>query len=165
MIIFEVLGLDPLVFLFHLINLAIIIVLGWLLLRKPMSRMMHKQNQEVAKVVDENKKLIAEAEDGKHKRALMEAEIKEEALRITGDAAKAAAAKADEILEKAQIQAKGIIDTARKEAVAERERYKDDYRRTITDVSLEIAEKILAREFSQKDNQKVIDDCLKELLS
>ena len=159
----EKLGLDWYVLLFHLINLIIIILAGWLLLRKPMSKMMKNQNGQLTDIVDENKRLKSEAEKVRQESEDLIADAKKEAMRITQSASKKAATNADEIIERAQVKAKGIVETARKEAAGEHERQKEDFRNKVTDLSLEIAEKILLREVNEKDNKRIIDECIKEL--
>ncbi|MCL2796914.1 MAG: hypothetical protein FWD58_02505, partial [Firmicutes bacterium] len=62
-------------------------------------------------------------------------------------------------------RAKMILETAHREANSELDRVMEDYRRKVAEASVEIAEKILTREVTDADNQRIIDDCVRELLS
>ena len=163
--ILEKLGLNLQSFLFHMLSLAIIVFAAWFLLRKPIARMIKKQNEKLLDVANENARLISAAEESNRSIEAVKTEAKEEAMRITNIAAASAAAASDSILETAQAQAKSILETAHKEARAEFERVKEDCGRAVTDASLAIAEKILSREIDKSDNRKIVDDCIKELLS
>jgi len=163
--ILEKLGLNWQSFLFHLLNLAIIVFAAWLFLHKPLSKMIQKHNQRLADMKKENEELVAEAEENRQNIDSVKAKAQKEAVRITNAAAASAAQKTEEIVEAAKEQAKNILDTAQKEADTELERVMEDCKRMVADASIEIAGKILEREVTHADNQKIIDDCIRELLS
>ena len=62
----------------------------------------------------------------------------------------------------ARRQAKTIVDNARKEAVAENQRMKNEYQEKVSALAIAMAERVLEREVSEDDNRKIIDVCLKE---
>ena len=163
--IIEKLGLSLQSFLFHMLSLAILVFAAWLLLHKPISKIIKKQNKHLSDIDEENKKLVAEAEENRRGIDAIKRGAKEEAIRITSAAQAAASAKADEALEDAKSRARIILEAAHKEANSELDRVMGDYHKRVADASVEIAEKILMREITRADNQKIIDDCVRELLS
>ncbi|MCL2798457.1 MAG: hypothetical protein FWD58_10510, partial [Firmicutes bacterium] len=96
--IFEKLGINLQSFLFHMLSLAIIVFAAWLLLHKPLSKMIKKHNQRLADIHDENRQLVSEAEENRRGIDAIKAGAKEDAIRITNAAAASAAAKTEEAL-------------------------------------------------------------------
>lgn len=160
--IFESLGLGLWEILFHTVNLLILIIALRFLLYKPVKRMIENHKAKLNDVFEENKKLNAEASAMKEKYDVMLEEAKQEVVRVSEQAAKNAQQKSDETIEEAKRQAKNILENAKKEAVSEKERLKSDFRETVSRLAVDIAEKVLQREISEKDNKKIIDDCLKQ---
>lgn len=160
--IFESLGLGLWEILFHTVNLLILIIALRFLLYKPVKRMIENHKAKLNDVFEQNKKLNAEASAMKEKYDAMLEEAKQEVVRVSEQAAKNAQQKTDETIEEAKRQAKNILENAKKEAISEKERLKSDFRDTVSRLAVDIAEKVLQREISEKDNKKIIDDCLKQ---
>ena len=54
------------------------------------------------------------------------------------------------------------MDNAKRETLIEQERLKNDLKETVSVLAVDIAEKVLQREIDDSDNEKIIDECLKE---
>lgn len=99
-----------------------------------------KAKEEIEKLKDENKKIMAEAR-AERDNILKEAkEIREKMLREAENDAKL---KADKILEDTRLQ----IESEKKKAI-------DELKASVADLTIEISEKILRKELENKDKQK-----------
>ena len=160
--ILEKLGLSWMSVLFHVLNLLILIAALYYLLYKPVRKMIADHRQKLDSVYEGNRRLNAEAADMKHECEAETAAMRDELGKVAEEAAKSAQAKADETLSAARAQAKTIVENARKEAVAENQRMKNEYQEKVSALAIAMAERVLEREVSEDDNRKIIDECLKE---
>lgn len=160
--ILEKLGLSWMSVLFHVLNLLILIAALYYLLYKPVRKMIADHRQKLDSVFEENRRLNAEAAEMKHEYEAKTAAMRDELGKVAEEAAKSAQAKADETLAAARAQAKTIVENARKEAVAENQRMKNEYQEKVSALAIAMAERVLEREVSEDDNRKIIDECLKE---
>ncbi len=144
----------------HLIALIILTVGLYLLLFKPVKRMIKERQDKIKNIEKENSDLNAEVKKMKDSTAVVLSEAKKEAAVIHENAVKAANQKADDILAEAKNQAKNLIDRTEKELDEERRGLQTDIERQITDVSMAVAEKILERDISPEDDKKMIAECL-----
>lgn len=160
--VFETLGLDWRAILFYILNLVILIAFLTLLLYKPIKKMLKSNREKISEVFDENDKLRAESEELKSKYDEMVSDAKVESVRVAAEVAQNAQEKSDEIIAEAQKQADDIINTAKKNAQIERERYKIEYKDSVGTLAVEIAQKLLEREVSEKDNSVLIEEVLSD---
>ena len=160
--IFEKLGLSWMTVLFHALNLIILITALYFLLYKPVRKMVADHRAKLDSITEENRRLNAEAAEIKHEYEQKTVQMREELMKSAEESAKNAQVKADETLAAARAQAKTIVENARKEAVAENQRMKNEYQQKVSALAIEMAEKVLEREVSADDNRKIIDECLKE---
>ncbi|MDR3318440.1 MAG: ATP synthase F0 subunit B [Clostridiales bacterium] len=157
----ENLGLDnPLELLFYAVNLIILVGGLYLLLFKPVKKLITKRKETLAAVYNENEKLNKEALELKHKYEEAIATTCREAAESAFGVTKAAEGRADEIIAAAKQKADDIIEAAEAEAVAERKRLSNDFKHQIMDLAIEVAGTILEREVSSEDNDKIIEEAL-----
>ena len=147
--ILEKLGLSWMSVLFHVLNLLILIAALYYLLYKPVRKMIADHRQKLDSVFEENRRLNAEAAEMKHEYEAKTAAMRDELGKVAEEAAKSA-------------QARTIVENARKEAVAENQRMKNEYQEKVSALAIAMAERVLEREVSEDDNRKIIDECLKE---
>lgn len=158
--IFESLGLGLWEILFHTVNLLILIIALRFLLYKPVKRMIENHKTKLNEVFEQNQKLNSEASAMKQKYDTMLEEAKQEVMKVSAQAAHNAEMKSEETIEEAKLQAKNILENAKKEAIAEKQRLANDYRDSVSRLAVEIAEKVLEREINEKDNKKIIEECI-----
>lgn len=156
--IFEKLGISGLEILFHAINLVILIVAMYLLLFKPVKKIIAARRQKLDDIRKENERMREETESMKNGYE----EIKQKALEESAAVSERAVARSNEIVEEAQKEAEAILENARKEAVAEKQRVQHELYDSVGHIAVEIAEKILEREVSEEDNKRIIDESLAE---
>lgn len=160
--IIEKLGLSLYSVLFHAINLIILVVAFYFLLYKPIKKMIAAHKAKLDDVYAENQKLNAEASESKKKNDRMIAEMKQEMTAASAEAAERAQHKAERILDEAKLKADQIVQTAKKDAAAEKQRLRTEFRENVTHLAIDIAEKVLDREVSEQDNRDLIQKGLDE---
>ncbi len=144
----------------HLIALIILTVGLYLLLFKPVKRMIRERQEKIRKIEKENSDLNAEVRQMKENSSVLLSEAKKQAATIHENAVKSANQKADEIVSDARRQAKSIVERAEAELDEERRNLRSDIEQQITDVSLVVAKKILARDITAEDDKKLIEESL-----
>ena len=160
--IIDSLGLNGIEMLFYAINLVILIVVVRLLVYKPIKNIVDKRKEHLDFLFTENERLNKEALELKksHEKALQETRL--EVARMTEEVTKNAEKKSNEIISEAQKKANEIILKATKEMEEEKARTINTCKQQIPAVSMDIARKILERELTEKDNQKLIDEALRD---
>ncbi len=158
--IFEALGFDWQSIIAHLIALIILTVGLYLLLFKPVKRMVKERQEKVKKIEQENSDLNEEVKKMKSSTEVVLSEAKKQAAVIHENAVKVANQKADEIVADARREAKALIERTEREMEEERGKLQSDIEKQITDVSVEVAEALLARKITPEDNKKLIEESL-----
>ncbi|MDE6029652.1 MAG: ATP synthase F0 subunit B [Clostridiales bacterium] len=160
--ILEVFGLDWKSMLFYVVNFLILLGAMIGLLYKPVKNMLKKKRESLDDVYAENEKLKAESEvrDAEYRKKTEE--LKLENARIAATAAEAAQQRADAIIADAQEQAKSIVDAAKKESATQMEQLKGEYRDSVNNVAVQVAQKLLEREITESDNDALIEQVLSD---
>ncbi len=163
--IFETLGLGWEKILLYLANFAVLFVGLTFLLYKPIKKFMAKRTQEIAEEVAAGDKIKAEAEEirkqGEETARLAEEEAKKKIFETEQEKENALAEK-ENIISSAKAEAEKIVSDAKKSAKEEKRRVVLDAKNDVAGLALDIAKEILSREIVEKDNEKLIDDCIKE---
>ncbi|MCH5155202.1 MAG: ATP synthase F0 subunit B [Clostridiales bacterium] len=160
--ILEVFGLDWKSMLFYAVNFLILLAAMIGLLYKPVKNMLKKKRENLDEVYAENEKLKAESEtrDAEYNKKMEQ--LKLENARNAATAAEAAQAKADAIIAEAQEQAKSIVDAAKKESATQMEQLKGEYRNSVNNLAVQVAQKLLEREITEDDNNALIEQVLSD---
>ena len=85
-------------------------------------------------------------------------EAKEKANELLAAAQKNAAEKSDQMIKDASAQAAAIKQKAESDIAQERRKAVNELKDEIGDMAMEIAGKVIEREISEKDHQKLIDE-------
>lgn len=149
--------------LISLINLLLIFWLVKKFLFKPVNKMLDERKSQVDSIYADAYKSKAEAEEScKLYNEKMEKADEEAGLKI-----KAAVEKgnkmSDEIISEAHLQADSILEKAKKDIALERKKTVNDLKDSISDISVDIAQKLIEREITQKDQDDLIDKFIKEI--
>lgn len=88
---------------------------------------------------------------------------KEEAAKIIADAREAGEAVKADIVARAEAEAEAIKARANEEVAAERERVADDLRRQVADLSINVAEKVVASSLDENTQRELVDRYIEEL--
>ncbi|WP_438846983.1 F0F1 ATP synthase subunit B family protein [Anaerocaecibacter muris] len=156
------LGLDWKSILFYVVNFIILLGALIALLYKPVKKMLKNKRQSIDGVYAENEQLKAESEKLKVDYDKMVADMKLENARVAAKVADAAQELAIAVLAEAQEQAQSIVNSAKKEAATQMEQLKGEYRNSVNGLAVQIAEKLLEREISDRDNAALIEQVLSD---
>ena len=146
----------------HLIALIILTVGLYLLLFRPVKRMIKERQDKIRKIEKENADLNEEVKQMKASSQIVLSDARKEAAEIHANAIKVANQKADEIVAGARSQAKGMIDRTQQEIEEEKRKLSDDIEKQIAEVSIAVAQKVVSRNITADDNDKIIESCLEE---
>ena len=157
---FEALGLEWQSIVLHLFNLVVLTVGLYFLLFKPVKRMVKERQAKVKKIEKQNSERNEEVKKKKESTEAVLSDAKKEAAVIHENAVKVANQKADDIVSSARREAKSLIERTEQEMEEEHHKLQSDIEKQIADVSLAVAEKVLAREVTPEDDKKLIEDSL-----
>ncbi len=152
------LDIDPLQIGLHVLNVVIMFFVLKLLVYKPILKFMKNREHMISDKIDEldvrEKELIQQKQEYEH----MIAEAHNEAAELITKSNEMARDHAREILDNAKEHARNLVVRAKKEIEADKVQARQDMRTQIAEMSIQIAEKVLEREISLKDNHKIIDE-------
>ena len=146
----------------YLGNFVLLIAVLIFVLYKPVKKMMREKRKNLDDIYAENEKLKAEGEELRVQYDKMVEDMKLENTRAAAKLAEVAQERADAILEEARKQAEVIVAAAKKESLTQQEQLKTEYRDSVNKLALQIAQKLLEREISQKDNSQLIEQVLSD---
>ncbi len=144
-------------FIEHALNLLILFLLLRTFLYKPVSKFMADRE---AKFASEREQIDASRNEANVLKAQYETSMKNarlDAEHLAEERRKAAEREADDLRKKAKQDAQGILSDAMTQAVAEREGMLSDLKAQTAELAVDIAGKILEREVTQEDHQRIID--------
>lgn len=146
----------------HLFNLVVLTVGLYFLLFRPVKKMIKQRQEKVKKIEKENADLNEEVKQMKSSSEKVLSEAKKEAAAIHESAVKVANQKADEIVAEARDRAKTLVSQTQRAMDEERGKLRADIEKQIADVSVAVAEKVLAKSITPEDNKELIEQCLDE---
>lgn len=143
-------------FIAQICNLFIQIFLFKKFLFKPVQNILEKRRQEVGELYSQAEDANSSAQKDKavYEEKLRQAE--DEAAGIVKDATERANRRSDEILDEASQKASAMLKKADKDIAREREKAVNEIKNDISDMAVEIAGKIVEREISPKDHERLI---------
>ena len=144
-------------FIEHALNLLILFLLLRIFLYKPVSKFMAERE---AKFAREREQIDASRNEANVLKAQYETSMKNarlDAEAIAEERRKAAEREAEDLRKKAKQDAQGILSDAMHQAVAEREGMMNELKTQTAELAVDIAGKILEREVTQEDHQRIID--------
>ena len=141
----------------YIINIIVLFVILRLLLYKPVHGYMAARTQRISSQLEDASNRQAEAMKTKERYESLMAGSEKEADEKLAEIIRKAHADAENIIEKANEKANEIVNDATVQATAEKKRILNGMSGEITDLSLDIARKILSREVNESDNRKIID--------
>ncbi len=140
------------------LNLLILFLVLKHFLFKPVNKVLDDRKAEVEQT-------YKEADEAKENAKALEAEYstklegaKEESAEIVREATKKAQARGDEIIADAKTEARAIVDNAHDQIEREKKIAVNQIKDEITDIALGAAAKIVEKEVSTKDNERLIEN-------
>ena len=123
---------------------------------------MAKRNENIVKVSEENQKLSEEVQSMKKEYDTLVSEAKRELAKANEQAKVVAEKRSAEILADANARAKSIVDKAKEEIEHEKQRAETEIRGQVAEISVAVAEKILAKEIDAKSNSELIESSIRK---
>ncbi len=161
----DFLTIDVGTILFTLINTLIIFLVFKFLLFKRVDAILEQRKQEVNATYKKADDALASANSDKEKYASAMASAKEEASQIISRAEKNAQRQGEEILTQARQEALAVREKASFETEREKVQAREELQGEISDLAVELAQKIMEKEINKADHQRLIDEFLDEMTS
>ena len=156
-------SLAPLTLIAQWCNLLILMLLVKKFLFKPVLDILQKRQDEVDKIYADANKAKDEANTLRADYENRLAAAKEEAGEIVKTATAAAQRKSTEMLEDAQTKASGLVARAEAQIAQEKKKAINEIKDEISGMAVDIASKVVEREISAKDHEKLIEDFIKNV--
>ncbi len=156
-------SLDTWTLIFTWLNLFILFLIVKHLFFKPMQKMLDSRNAEIKASYDKADELEKEAGELKASYEERLAGAKAEADRIVSDAVSNASLRSDSIVKEAEEKAAGMIERAEKNIEAQKQSAYSELKSDVSSMAVDIAGKIIAKEISEKEHEKLINEALKGL--
>lgn len=154
----DFLSIDVGTILFTLINTLLIFLAFKFILFKRVDVILEQRQAEVSAVytaADDAKKA---ADADKEQYAKLMADAKEETARIISRAEKQAQAKGESIVDDARREAQAVREKADRDIAREMAQAKGELQGEISAIAMELAEKIIEKEISREDHARLIDE-------
>jgi F-type H+-transporting ATPase subunit b len=145
--------------------LTFLILLG-LLARyawRPLLDALDKRQEAIRTSLDDARKAKEELGRLQAESARILAEARTEAANIIASTRSDAARFADEQKQKARADAEAVVRNAQREIDTQTHRAIETIRREAIDLSVAVATKILRRDLSKADNERLVDDAIREM--
>ena len=139
--------------------LAALRALAW----KPLLAGLKNRQDSIAKSLDDAKQARQELERLNIESQRIMAEARTQAEAIISQTRDDASRFRDELKQKAQAEAAGIVKNAEKQIALETSRALQQIRQEAVELSVTIASKLLQRNVSRADNERLIDETFKQL--
>jgi len=155
---------NPLTILLHIVNAVILGAALYLLLLKPVRRFMNARKERVEAElsrVDEARQALEE----RHR--LAEDELlasKRQTADVVAQSVAEARERAQEIMENAHIDAENTLKQAHMEAESMRRSAREEMCGEVAGLSVMLAGKLLQREVTEKDHEKLIEEFLEKVV-
>lgn len=149
--------------LFTLINTLLIFLAFKFILFKRVNAILEQRQAEVAATYAAADDAQNAANADREQYAKLMADAKDETARIISRAEKQAQAKGDAIVEDARREALAVRDKANRDIAREMAQAKGELQGEISELAMELAEKIMEKEISKDDHARLIDEFLEEM--
>lgn len=159
------LGINWQLLIAQIVNFMVVLgVLTWAVYR-PLLDLLDRRADRIRKAMEEAKRLEEEFQALDRQRIERLKKIDEEAGKLLADARTRAEAMHHEMLEKARQDTEKILEKGHQTLAAERSAALKDIQDALATVIVQLTEKLLAREFSDSDQKKILADVQSSLPS
>lgn len=157
------LGLNPTLFLFQLINFAIVAAIIWYLILKPLTKKMAERTKLIDESLDNAKKIQENLQKSEQKYQEKIDAAKAEAGGIIEKAGREAGQMSNEMKVKAKVEIENLIEQAKRNIRSERDEMVADVRRAGADLVVAALEKILSEKIDDKKDRQLIEEMIKKI--
>lgn len=152
------LTIDPVTMIATLLNTLILFLVLKHFLFKPVNKILDERKEKVEKTYKEADDKLTEASRLETEYTEKLANAKAESAEIVKNATKRAQLRSDEIIAEAKTEASGLIVKANADIEKEKKRAVNQIKDEISDIALMVAEKVVEKEISPKDHERLIEN-------
>lgn len=156
-------SINVLTALFTLINMILSFLILKKFLFKPVKKMIDDRQQEIDGLYADADTKIAEAEAMRNDYAAKMSGAKEESAELLRSARASAQQQGDEIIREAKDEASAIKQKAITDIALEKKKVLNEVKDEISDIALQIAEKVVEKELKPDDQSALIDDFIEKM--
>ncbi len=146
-----------------LISLFAVLAMTWYFFWDPVNEKLEKRKEKIQKEIDEASNKNKEAEINNEKSIKELDESKKKALGIVSSSKQEAIELKKEIIDLAKKQSETMMEKSREQIENEKKQMQDDVKQEIISTSILAAEKIIEKELSDKNNEKLISDLIDKM--
>src|SRR3954469_24055085 len=156
---------DPGLYIWTIVTFVILLALLGRFAWRPLLDALEQRQATIRKSLDDARQAKEELQRLQAESARILSEGRKQAAAIISSARADAARFADEMKAKARTDAETLVRGAQREIDAQTARAVQTIRREAIDLSVAVASKILRRDISPADNERLIDDTIREMQS
>jgi F-type H+-transporting ATPase subunit b len=156
---------DPGLYIWTIVTFLVLLGLLARFAWRPLLDALEQRQQVIRKSLDDARQARQELEQVKTEAARLLSEARVEAGEIVSRTRSEAARFAEELKVKARSDAEALVKRAEREIEMQTARAMENIRRETVELSVAIASKILRRDISKEDNERLLNDTLKEMQS
>ena len=154
---------DPGLYIWTILTFLILVALLAKFAWKPLLEALDNRQQSIRKALDEARKAKQELEGIHAESAKLLAQARTEAAELVSRSRSDADRFREEMKDKARIEATSVLRNAERQIELETTRALQQIRQEAVDLSVGIASKILQRNVSREDNERLIEETFKQL--
>jgi F-type H+-transporting ATPase subunit b len=154
--------IDPGLFIWTILTFVFLAVLLGMFAWKPLLQALEKRQETIRKSLDDADKARLELERLNSESAEILKAARTEAEGIVTRSRADATALGEELRQKAREEADGILREAKRQIETEKGQALRDIRNEVADLSISIASKLIERNISREDNDKLVEDTLRQ---
>lgn len=147
----------------QVVNFVLLLVLLTKLLYKPLLAKMDERTQAIKKSLEEAQAARAEAERERQEHAAKIQAAYQEAQAIRANALKEAAEEQRRLVENAREEAERLVVAAKAELDQDVRRVRQDLRREVGDMAVQIAEQLIKKSLRDEDHRRIVDEAISRL--
>ncbi len=154
---------DPGLYIWTIVTFLVLLALLARFAWRPLLDALEARQEVIRKSLDEARQAKEELQRLQAESARILAEARSEAAGIISSTRADAARFADEMKQKARGDADALVKHAQREIDSQTARAVQSIRREAIDLSVAVAAKILRRDISAADNERLVDDTIREM--
>jgi len=154
---------DPGLFIWTILTFLVLVGLLTKFAWRPLLLALESRQQTIQQALDDAEKAKQELERLNQESAQIIRQARVEADQIVAMSRSDAERLREEMRQKARAEADGIVKSAERQIQLETARAIQQIRHEAADLSVAIASKLIQRNLTKEDNEKLIDDALKQL--
>jgi F-type H+-transporting ATPase subunit b len=154
---------DPGLFIWTIVTFLVLLALLSRFAWKPLLQALEARQEAIRKALDEADKAKVELERLNRESAQIIRQARVQAESIIAASRTDAERLREELRQKARAEADGIVKTAERQIQLETARAIQQIRHEAADLSVAIASKLIQRNLTKEDNEKLIDEALTQL--